>query len=160
MAQETTLFQEDPFLAACNVAILLQTLCIALPIAIYCSVTLYRNRNAYFMEKRGTILILYTCLVAVEGQLFGYPFTAFTNLLHIDTHSDLWYPLMLSRTLGVSFVTLRIYSMWADNQHSRLLLSEGWEALMDDNFCQTMCISECSWTWIQVKFRSCSKMRM
>ncbi len=69
MPADTTLFQEDPFLAACNVVILLQTFCIALPIAIYCSVNLYRNRNTFFMEKRGVILIVCTCLVTVEGQL-------------------------------------------------------------------------------------------
>ena len=136
-------FEDVPVLSALRLLVVIQTLFIALPSAIYCSIKLRRNWHAFFMRKRGTSLILLTFLVAAWGPLFEYPYYAIVALedphitYYTSYHEWISYPSMCSRLLEISFVTLRVYLLWFDHKHSDLMLSEGWRVLMDPQFEKT-----------------------
>lgn len=133
-------FEDRPVLSAFRVLALIQTLFISYPIAFYCGHKLYLNWNEFFMKKRGTILILLTFIVAAWSPLIQNPYYSVLSLIaphvtyYTSDHEWILYPSMWCRLLEISFTALRVYLLWFEQQHSDLVLSEGWRVLMDPEF--------------------------
>jgi len=130
-------FELHPIISALRVILVAQTLFCALPVAIYCAIKLHLNWNEFFMTKRGPTLILFTFVAAAWLPLFEFPYYAIVSLhdphitYYTSVHEWIAYPTMCSRLLEISFITLRVYLLWFDRNHSNLVSSEGWRVVMD-----------------------------
>ena len=136
-------FEDEPVLSGIRLILLLQALLISYPSAIYCGSKLHQNWNAFYMKKRGHKLILLTFIAAAWSPLIEFPYYAIISLVnpHVDylgsVHEWIIYTSMCSRLFEISFVALRVYLLWFEQNHSDLLLSKGWRVLMDPNFGHT-----------------------
>ena len=136
-------FEDEPVLSGIRLILLIQTLLISYPSAIYCGSKLHQNWDAFYMKKRGHYLILLTFIAAAWSPLIEFPYYAIISLVnpHVgyleSVHEWIIYPSMFFRLLEISFVALRVYLLWFEQNHSDLLLSKGWRVLMDPNFGST-----------------------